>query len=58
MESKDYNLMEVEDLFNSLEVTLISTYEALDVMLNFGIFIFAMLAFITSVIFFINAKKR
>ncbi|WP_433583416.1 putative holin-like toxin [Paenibacillus amylolyticus] len=35
-----------------------STYEALDVMLNFGTFIFAMLAFITSVIFFVNAKKR
>ncbi|WP_445669435.1 putative holin-like toxin [Paenibacillus sp. FSL R7-0198] len=35
-----------------------STYEALDVMLNFGILIFTMLAFITSVIFFINAKKR
>ncbi|MFL0376918.1 putative holin-like toxin [Paenibacillus amylolyticus] len=35
-----------------------STYEALDVMLNFGIFIFTMLAFITSVIFFLHAKKR
>ncbi|MGO4731118.1 putative holin-like toxin [Paenibacillus sp. 2KB_22] len=30
-----------------------STYEALDVMLNFGILIFAMLAFLAS-----NTKKR
>lgn len=35
-----------------------STYEALDVMLNFGILLFTMLAFITSLIFYLNAKKR
>lgn len=35
-----------------------STYETLDVMLNFGIFLFTMLAFITSLIFFLYTKKR
>lgn len=36
----------------------LSTYEAFDVILNFGILIFTMLAFITSLIFYLNAKKR
>ncbi|WP_445670706.1 putative holin-like toxin [Paenibacillus sp. FSL R7-0026] len=35
-----------------------TTYEAIDMMLNFGIFIFALLAFIASLIFYLNAKKR
>ncbi|WP_434060097.1 putative holin-like toxin [Paenibacillus amylolyticus] len=35
-----------------------TTYEAIDMMLNFGIFIFALLAFIVSLIFYLNAKKR
>lgn len=35
-----------------------STYEALDVMINFGIFIFTMLVFITSIIFFLHKKQR
>ncbi|WP_405153154.1 putative holin-like toxin [Paenibacillus sp. FSL K6-0108] len=35
-----------------------STYEALMVMLTFGLVIFSLLAFVFSVIFFINAKNR
>lgn len=35
-----------------------STYEALDVMLNFGTLLLTMLAFIISVLAFVITKKR
>ncbi|MGN7354575.1 putative holin-like toxin [Paenibacillus amylolyticus] len=39
-------------------MVFINTYEALIVMLTFGILIIAMLTFITSIMFFLSRKKQ